>query len=117
MNTIRLGLDCRKEPSAIEIDQQYLIKYMQDGFLSKQDLLELYQREDIRAKYKFLGKEIGRMRFYNADNCSGIRGECEHGGGEYTDPCGGGKKEWFYILLQFSLLGLIIVVVLPIYWA
>lgn len=43
---------------SIEFNQQYLVKYMQDGFLSKQDLLEFYQREDIRAKFKVLAKEI-----------------------------------------------------------
>lgn len=43
---------------SIEFTQQYLAKYLEDGFLSKLDLLEFYQREDIRAKYKVLSKEI-----------------------------------------------------------
>ena len=43
---------------SIEFNQQYLVKYMQDGYLNKDDLLEFYQREDIRAKYKALAKEI-----------------------------------------------------------
>lgn len=43
---------------SIEFNQQYLVKYMQDGYLNKADLLEFYQREDIRAKYKALAKEI-----------------------------------------------------------
>lgn len=43
---------------SIEFTQQYLAKYLEDGFLSKSDLLEFYQREDIRTKYKILSKEI-----------------------------------------------------------
>lgn len=43
---------------SIEFDQRYLVKYMQDGFLSKQDLLEFYQREDIRIRFKLLEKDI-----------------------------------------------------------
>ncbi len=43
---------------SIEFNQQYLVKYMEDGTLSKADLLDFYQREDIRAKYKLISKEI-----------------------------------------------------------
>lgn len=43
---------------SIEFNQRYLVKYMQDGFLSKQDLLEFYQREDIRIRFKLLEKDI-----------------------------------------------------------
>ena len=43
---------------SIEFTQQYLAKYLEDGYLSKSDLLEFYQREDIRTKYKILSKEI-----------------------------------------------------------
>lgn len=43
---------------SIEFTQQYLAKYLEDGFLSKSDLLEFYQREDIRAKFKVLSNEI-----------------------------------------------------------
>lgn len=43
---------------SIEFNQQYLAKYLEDGILSKQDLLDFYQREDIRTKYKLIAKEI-----------------------------------------------------------
>lgn len=43
---------------SIEFNQQYLIKYLEDGYLSKADLLEFYQREEIKAKFKLIAKEI-----------------------------------------------------------
>ena len=43
---------------SIEFDQKYLAKYLEDGYLSKADLLEFYQREEIRAKYKLIAKDI-----------------------------------------------------------
>lgn len=46
---------------SIEFNQQYLVKYLEDGVLSKADLLEFYQREDIRAKYKLISKEIENL--------------------------------------------------------
>lgn len=43
---------------SIEFNQQYLAKYLEDGILGKQDLLDFYQREDIRTQYKLIAKEI-----------------------------------------------------------
>lgn len=43
---------------SIEFNQQYLAKYLEDGYLSKADLLDFYQREEIKAKYKLIAKEI-----------------------------------------------------------
>lgn len=43
---------------SIEFNQQYLAKYLEDGFLGKQDLLDFYQREDIRTRFKLLAKDI-----------------------------------------------------------
>ena len=43
---------------SIEFNQQYLIKYLKDGYLSKADLLDFYQREEIKAKFKLMAKEI-----------------------------------------------------------
>lgn len=57
-NNQQILKNIEKSLLSIEFDQQYLVKYIQDGFLSKQNLLEFYQREDIRAKYKALAKEI-----------------------------------------------------------
>ena len=39
-------------------DNPYLMKYLEDGYLCKIDLLDFYQREEIRAKYKLISKEI-----------------------------------------------------------
>jgi len=43
---------------SIEFNQRYLVKYLEDESLSKADLLDFYQREEIRAKYKLISKEI-----------------------------------------------------------
>lgn len=34
---------------------------MEDGSLIKADLLDIYQREEIRAKYKLISKEIENL--------------------------------------------------------
>ena len=57
-NNQQILKNIEKSLLSIEFDQQYLAKYLQDGFLSKADLLEFYQRDDIRAKYKLIAKEI-----------------------------------------------------------
>lgn len=57
-NNQQILKNIEKSLLSIEFNQQYLVKYMQDGYLNKDDLLEFYQREDIRAKYKALAKEI-----------------------------------------------------------
>lgn len=57
-NNQKILKNIEKSLLSIEFDQQYLAKYMQDGFLSKKDLLEFYQREDIWARYNMLAKEI-----------------------------------------------------------
>ena len=43
---------------SIEFNQKYLAKYLEDGILGKQDLLDFYQREDIRTQYKLIAKKI-----------------------------------------------------------
>ena len=57
-NNQQILKNIEKSILSIEFTQQYLVKYLEDGFLSKSDLLEFYQREDIRTKYKILSKEI-----------------------------------------------------------
>ena len=57
-NNLQILKNIEKSLLSIEFNQQYLAKYLQDGYLSKADLLEFYQREDIRAKYKVMAKEI-----------------------------------------------------------
>lgn len=64
-NNQQILKNIEKSLLSIEFDQQYLAKYLQDGFLSKADLLEFYQREDIRTKYKLLAKEIEQEDYYD----------------------------------------------------
>ena len=57
-NNQQILKNIEKSLLSIEFNQQYLAKYLEDGFLNKSDLLDFYQRDDIRAKYKLLTKEI-----------------------------------------------------------
>ena len=57
-NNQQILKNIEKSLLSIEFNQQYLVKYLEDGALSKADLLDFYQREDIRAKYKLISKEI-----------------------------------------------------------
>ncbi|MBQ6198516.1 MAG: hypothetical protein IJK44_04700 [Bacteroidales bacterium] len=57
-NNQQILKNIEKSLLSIEFDQKYLAKYMEDGYLNKADLLEFYQREEIRAKYKLIAKEI-----------------------------------------------------------
>ena len=57
-NNRQILKNIEKSLLSIEFDQRYLAKYLEDGYLSKSDLLEFYQREEIRAKYKLIAKEI-----------------------------------------------------------
>lgn len=57
-NNQQILKNIEKSLLSIEFDQKYLAKYLEDGYLSKADLLEFYQREEIRARYKLIAKEI-----------------------------------------------------------
>jgi hypothetical protein len=57
-NNQQILKNIEKSLLSIEFDQKYLAKYLEDGYLNKADLLEFYQREEIRAKYKLIAKEI-----------------------------------------------------------
>lgn len=57
-NNQQILKNIEKSLLSIEFNQQYLAKYLEDGYLSKADLLEFYQREEIKAKYKLIAKEI-----------------------------------------------------------
>jgi hypothetical protein len=59
-NNQKILKNIEKSLMSIEFTQQYLAKYLQDGYLSKSDLLEFYQREEIRDKYKQISAEIER---------------------------------------------------------
>lgn len=57
-NNQQILKNIEKSLLSIEFNQQYLVKYLEDGVLCKADLLDFYQREDIRAKFKLISKEI-----------------------------------------------------------
>ena len=57
-NNQQILKNIEKSLLSIEFDQRYLAKYLEDGYLSKADLLEFYQREEIRTKFKLIAKEI-----------------------------------------------------------
>lgn len=42
----------------MEFNQEYLMKFLKDGTLTKKDLLDFYMGEDIKEKYKLIEKEI-----------------------------------------------------------
>lgn len=45
----------------MEFNQQYLKKFLADGALTKGDLLNCYQAEDIKDKYRIIEKDIDNM--------------------------------------------------------
>lgn len=42
----------------MEFNQEYLAKFLEDGTLTKKDLLDFYMGEDVKDKYKLIEKEI-----------------------------------------------------------
>jgi hypothetical protein len=42
----------------MEFNQKYLLKFLQDGKLSRRDLLDFYQGEDVKDEFKSIEKEI-----------------------------------------------------------
>lgn len=62
-NNQQILKNIEKSLMSIEFTQQYLAKYLEDVYLGKADLLEFYQREDIRTKYKLLTKEIDQEEY------------------------------------------------------
>lgn len=45
----------------MEFNQEYLIKFLQDGTLTKKDLLSFYQGEDVKDRFRAIEKEIGNL--------------------------------------------------------
>ena len=45
----------------MEFNQEYLKKFLQDGTLSKQDLLRYYMGEEVKDQYKLIEKEINEL--------------------------------------------------------
>jgi hypothetical protein len=42
----------------MEFNQQYFTKFLQEGTLTKKDLLDFYMGEEVKDKYKMIEKEI-----------------------------------------------------------
>ncbi|QIK59890.1 hypothetical protein G7050_08640 [Dysgonomonas sp. HDW5A] len=42
----------------VEFNQEYMKKFLEEGTLSKKDLLDFYMAEDVKDKYKLIEKEI-----------------------------------------------------------
>ena len=45
----------------MEFNQDYMKKFLQDGSLTKKDLLDFYMGEDVKDKYRLLEKEINDL--------------------------------------------------------
>ncbi|MGJ1269844.1 hypothetical protein ACR78F_11790 [Sphingobacterium spiritivorum] len=45
----------------MEFNQQYLRKFLTDGTLTKEDLLNYYQGEDIKDRFRYIEKEIDNL--------------------------------------------------------
>jgi hypothetical protein len=45
----------------MEFNQEYLMKFLKDGTLTKKDLLDFYMGEDVKEKYKMIEKEINAI--------------------------------------------------------
>lgn len=46
----------------MEFNQQYLKKFLNDGTLTKEDLLNYYQGEDVKDKYRLIENEINALK-------------------------------------------------------
>lgn len=45
----------------MEFNQEYLMKFLKEGTLTKKDLLDFYMGEDVKEKYKVIEKEINNI--------------------------------------------------------
>ena len=45
----------------MEFNQEYLMKFLKDGTLTKKDLLNFYIGEDVKERYKVIDKEINNL--------------------------------------------------------
>ena len=45
----------------VEFSQKYLLKFLTDGKLNNKDLLEFYQGEDVKEKFKAIEKSIEEL--------------------------------------------------------
>jgi ribosomal protein L19 len=45
----------------MEFNQEYLMKFLKDGTLTKKDLLDFYIGDDVKERYKIIEKEINNL--------------------------------------------------------
>ena len=45
----------------MEFNQEYLLKFLKDGNLTKEDLLDFYSGEEVKDRYKLIEKEINSI--------------------------------------------------------
>ena len=45
----------------MDFNQQYLTKFLNDGTLTKKDLLDFYMGEDVKDKFKLIEKDINEL--------------------------------------------------------
>jgi hypothetical protein len=45
----------------MEFNQEYLKKFLNEGTLTKEDLLNYYQGEDVKDKYRLIEKDINSL--------------------------------------------------------
>ena len=45
----------------MEFNKQYLTKFLQDGTLTKKDLLDFYLGEEVKDKFKMVENEINQL--------------------------------------------------------
>lgn len=45
----------------MEFNQEYLLKFLKDGNLTKEDLLDFYSGEEVKDRYKLIEKEISSL--------------------------------------------------------
>lgn len=57
-NNQQILKNIEKAQLSIDFNRFYLEKYLTDGTLTQSDILDFYQRDDLRTKYKLLAKEI-----------------------------------------------------------
>ena len=50
-----------KSMMLMEFNQEYLLKFLKDGNLTKEDLLHFYSGEDVKDRYKLIEKEISSL--------------------------------------------------------
>lgn len=60
-NSKKILAQIEKSMMLMEFSQRYLVKFLSDGTLSKQDLLDFYAGEELRDRFRLIEREIGDL--------------------------------------------------------